>query len=69
MPTLILYFLIGAVLILALVAWLRSRRTSHYDISASEIHPDLAADEELLQDVMAENQRGKKAPSGQESHQ
>jgi hypothetical protein len=69
MLTLILYFFIGAVLILALIAWLRSRRTSYHDISASEIHPDLAAGEELLQDAMAENQRGEKPPSGQEPHQ
>jgi hypothetical protein len=69
MLTLILYFCIGVAVVLALLAWLRARRTSYHDISASEIHPDLGAGEELLQDVLAENQRAEKEPSGEESHQ
>jgi len=60
MLTLVLYFCIGAALILVLIAWLRSRRTPHHDIAASEIHPDLGAGEELLEDALAERERDKK---------
>jgi hypothetical protein len=48
---------LGALTLLAIVAAVRARRASSYhDISAAEIHPDLAAGEELLQDAIAENQ-------------
>jgi hypothetical protein len=49
---------VGTVLLLALIASIRARRRSaHHDIAASEIHPDLAAGEDLVRDVLAENQR------------
>ena len=52
----------GTVLLLALIASIRARRSSHHDISSSEIHPDLAAGEDLVRDVLAENQRMEAAP-------
>ena len=39
---------------LALIALLRTRRRRYYDISATEIHSDFAADQELLEDARAE---------------
>ena len=54
----------AGVLIWVLVAAVRARRSpGHYDISASEIHPDLAVGEELLEDVLAENQRADRTRS------
>jgi hypothetical protein len=55
--TIILKVCLAALLLLVVIAALRSRRTRHHDISVSEIHPDLAAGEELLQDVLSENRR------------
>ena len=49
-------------LLLALIASIRARRSARHDIAASEIHPDLAAGEDLVQDVLAENQRMDGAP-------
>jgi hypothetical protein len=48
---------VGTALLLALIASIRARRSAHHDISASEIHPDLAAGEDLVRDALAENQR------------
>jgi hypothetical protein len=48
---------VGTALLLALIASIRARRSAHHDVSASEIHPDLAAGEDLVRDVLAENQR------------
>jgi hypothetical protein len=53
---------VGTALLLALIAALRARRSAHHDITASEIHPDLAEGEELVRDVLAENQRMDGAP-------
>jgi hypothetical protein len=48
---------VGTALLLALIAAIRARRSAHLDIEASEIHPDLAAGEDLVRDVLSENQR------------
>jgi hypothetical protein len=53
---------VGTALLLALIASIRARRSAHQDIATSEIHPDLAAGEDLVQDVLAENQRMDGAP-------
>jgi hypothetical protein len=52
----------GTALLLVLIASIRARRSAHHDITASEIHPDLAAGEDLVQDVLAEYQRMDDAP-------
>jgi hypothetical protein len=44
--------LVGVIAILVLVAAIRSRRAENPDIHPSEINPDLAAGEELLQDAL-----------------
>jgi hypothetical protein len=53
---------VGTALLLALIASLRARRSARLDIAAPEIHPDLAAGEDLVRDVQAENQRMDGAP-------
>jgi hypothetical protein len=53
---------VGTALLLALIASIRARRSAHHDIAASEIHPDLAAGEALVREVLAENQRMDDAP-------
>ena len=51
----ILNLCVAAVLIVVLIALMRARRArQHHDISAAEIHPDLAVGEELVQDVLDE---------------
>ena len=44
--------LVGIIAILVLIAAIRSRRVQNPDIRPSEISPDLAAGEELLQDAL-----------------
>ena len=69
MLTLVIKVCLGALSLLAIIAALRARRASSYhDISPSEIHPDLAADEELLQDALAENRDPEPAPQGHRLH-
>jgi hypothetical protein len=54
----------AAVLIWVLTASIRAwQAPQHHDISASEIHPDLGAGEELLEDVLAENHRADRTRS------
>ena len=48
---------LGAALAVAIAYALRSRRTPYHEISPSEIHPDLAAGEDLLHDALHEFQR------------
>ena len=55
MLVLFLYVCLGALLLWVLVAAMRARRARYYDIAAAEIHPDLAAGDELLRDVLSEN--------------
>jgi hypothetical protein len=51
----ILNLCVAAVLVVVLLALMRARRArQHHDISAAEIHPDLAVGEELVQDVLDE---------------
>ena len=48
----------AALLVVVLVAFIRARRSRHrHHISVAEIHPDLAAGEELVRDVLDERQR------------
>ena len=53
-----------------LIGLIRTRRIKNYDISASEVHPDLEAGEESLRDVMQESSRLDKRPasSGDAEH-
>jgi hypothetical protein len=39
------------------VSLIRNRRVSYRDIKEAEVNPDVAAGEELLQDVMMEGER------------
>ena len=51
-------FCAAAILVVVLVALMRARRSrQHHEITAREIHPDLAAGEELVRDVLDEQQR------------
>ena len=42
---------------IVLIGVIRTRRARRYDIKPSEIHPDLAAGEDLLSDAMKEQER------------
>ena len=53
---------VGTALLLALIASIRARRSAHHDIAAPEVRPDLAAGDDLVRDVLAENQRADGAP-------
>jgi len=53
----ILNVLVGAALVAVLAAVLRSSGPQYHSISAAEIHPDLAVDEELLKDALSEYER------------
>lgn len=56
---------VGAVLVVVLIALIRARRSrDHHKISVAEIHPDLAAGEELVRDALDEQQRLKSDSSG-----
>ena len=56
---------VGAVLVVVLIALIRARRSrDHHKISVAEIHPDLAAGEELVRDALDEQQRLKSNSSG-----
>lgn len=46
-----------------LISAIRARRVKYRDISASEIHPDLAAAEDLLHEAAAELQHWERAVS------
>jgi len=62
MLRLILNLCTATILIVVLVALIRARRARHHhDISAAEIHPDLAAGEELVDDALEEQRRQKSA--------
>jgi hypothetical protein len=55
----------AAVLVVVLIAFIRARRSRHHhDISVAEIHPDLAAGEELVNDALDEQQRLESDSSG-----
>jgi hypothetical protein len=45
------------VFVAILIGLIRTRRTKNYDVSTSEVHPDLEASEDLLRDVMPEASR------------
>ncbi len=61
----ILNIVIAVIGIAVLVGWLRNRRPKNYrDISRAEISDDLAAQDELLEDVLTEEQRARKSSSG-----
>ena len=45
--------LLGSVMVLV-ISLIRARRVEYRDIAACEIHPDLAADEDLLREATAE---------------
>lgn len=67
MLRLILNLCVGAILTVVLVALMRARRARrHHEISAAEIHPDLAAAEELVHDVLDEQRRRKNATASRE---
>jgi hypothetical protein len=58
MLRLILNLIVAAILLVSLIALIRARRArQHHDISVAEIHPDLAAGEELVDDVLKERRR------------
>ena len=65
MLRLILNLCVAAILTVVLVALMRARyaRRNH-EISVAEIHPDLAAGEELVRDALDEQQRLKSDSSG-----
>lgn len=62
MLRLILNLCVAAILTVVLVALMRARyaRRNH-EISVAEIHPDLAAGEELVHDVIDEQRRREKS--------
>ena len=63
MGRLILNLCAGAILLVSLIALIRARRARrNHDISVREIHPDLAAGEELVEEVLKERRR-QEAPS------
>ena len=58
MLRLILNLIVAAILLVSLIALVRARRArQHHDISVAEIHPDLAAGEELVDDALKERRR------------
>jgi hypothetical protein len=67
MLRLILNLCVAAILTVVLVALMRARYARrHHEISVAEIHPDLAAGEELVHDVLDEQRRQKNAKAPQE---
>jgi hypothetical protein len=67
MLRLILNLCVGAILTVVLVALMRARRArQNHDISVAEIHPDLAAGEDLVRDALAEQRRQGSAKASQE---
>ena len=64
MVRLILNLCVAAILLVSLIALIRARRArQHHDISVKEIHPDLAAGEELVQEALKERQRQESTPA------
>jgi hypothetical protein len=58
MLRLILNLIVAALLLVSLVALIRARRArQHHHIPVAEIHPDLAAGEELVNDALKEQRR------------
>lgn len=58
MLRLILNLIVAAILLVSLIALIRARRARrHHDITVAEIHPDLAAGEELVDDALKERRR------------
>lgn len=58
MLRLILNLIAATILLVSLIALIRARRArQHHEISVAEIHPDLAAGEELVDDVLKERRR------------
>jgi ABC-type uncharacterized transport system substrate-binding protein len=58
MLRLILNLIAAAILLVSLIALIRARRArQHHHISVAEIHPDLAAGEELVDDALKERRR------------
>lgn len=58
MVRLILNLCVAAILLVSLIALIRARRARrHHDISVREIHPDLAAGEELVEEALEERRR------------
>lgn len=58
MLRLVLNLIVAAILLVSLIALIRARRArQNYDISVREIHPDLAAGEELVDDALQERRR------------
>ena len=58
MVRLILNLCVAAILLVSLIALIRARHArQHHDISVKEIHPDLAAGEELVQEELKERRR------------
>ena len=62
MLRLILNLIVAAALLVSLIALIRARRARrHHDITVAEIHPDLAAGEELVDDALKERRRQESA--------
>ena len=60
----ILNLCVAAILVVVLIAFIRARRSRHHHgISVAEIHPDLAAGEELVHDALEEHRLGKSGNS------
>ena len=58
MLRLVLNLIVAAILLVSLIAMVRARRArQHHNISVREIHPDLAAGEELVDDALKERRR------------
>jgi hypothetical protein len=56
---------IAVIGIAVFVGWLRNRhREDHRDISRAEISDDLAAQDELLEDALTEEQRARQSSGG-----
>jgi hypothetical protein len=67
MLRLILNLCVAAILTVVFVALVRARRArQHHEISVAEIHPDLAAGEELVHDALDEQRRRQNAKASQE---
>lgn len=65
MLRLILNLIVAAILLVSLIALIRARRARrHHDISVAEIHPDLAAGEELVDDALKERRRQESTSEG-----
>lgn len=65
MLRLILNLIVAAILLVSLIVLIRARRArQHHDISVAEIHPDLAAGEELVDDALKERRRQEPTSEG-----